>query len=55
MTKRRPVLRAFQNLSAGDYGPLERVRMIAGNIRRRNWLGGGKRRGCCGHYGDPGC
>ena len=40
----------FANLTAGSYGPLERLRVIASNINRKR---GGK--GCCGNYGDPGC
>ena len=55
MTRRVRIGRAFQNLTAGDYGALERVRMVVDNVRRRNWFGGGRRHACCGHYGDPGC
>lgn len=40
----------LRNLVAGPYGPIERLRVIAGNVRRK---GGG--RGCCGNYGEPGC
>ena len=40
----------LRNLTAGSYGPLERVRLIVSNVRRKS---GG--RGCCGSYGDPGC
>jgi len=40
----------FRNLGAGSYGPFERLQVIVGNVRRK---AGGK--GCCGHYGDPGC
>jgi hypothetical protein len=39
-----------RNLTAGSYGPLERLRLIADNLRRKT---GGK--GCCGNYGEPGC
>lgn len=47
----RPSPNSFlRNLTAGSYGPLERVRVIASNISRK---AGGK--GCCGNYGDPGC
>jgi hypothetical protein len=42
----------FRNLTAGEMGPLERARMIAGNLARR---GGTRRHDCCGNYGDPGC
>jgi hypothetical protein len=42
----------FRNLMAGDHGPLERVRLVAGNLASRNWLRGDT---CCGRYGDPGC
>jgi hypothetical protein len=40
----------FKNLTAGSYGPLERLRVIASNVGRK--MGG---RGCCGNYGEPGC
>jgi hypothetical protein len=40
----------FRNAMAGSYGPMERLRVIANNVRRK---AGGK--GCCGNYGDPGC
>jgi len=51
---RRPIT-ALRNLTAGDYGPLDRARHVVNNMRRRNWLGTGRTRGCCGNYGDPGC
>jgi hypothetical protein len=41
----------LRNLTAGDYGPLERLRTIAGNVG----LKVSRRSACCGHYGDPGC
>ncbi len=41
----------FRNLGAGDYGPVERVRKIGGNILRKVV----RRQACCGNYGDPGC
>ncbi len=41
------------NLAAGEHGPVERARMVAGNLMRRNWFG--RREVCCGNYGDPGC
>ncbi len=47
-----PTLQFLRNLTAGDHGPLERLRMVAGNLARRNPV---KKVGCCGHYGDPGC
>ena len=52
MTRRiRPSPFSFlRNVTSGSYGPLERVRAIANNVRRKT---GGK--GCCGNYGDPGC
>ncbi|HKW58881.1 MAG TPA: hypothetical protein VJR46_03915 [Candidatus Dormibacteraeota bacterium] len=40
----------FRNLFAGNHTPLVRVRRVAANLARR-----GSGRGCCGHYGDPGC
>jgi hypothetical protein len=41
----------FRNLTAGDYGPLERLGKIFGNVGLKI----SRRSGCCGHYGDPGC
>jgi len=40
----------LRNLFAGNHGPVDRMRRIATNLARR-----GPNRGCCGHYGDPGC
>ncbi len=40
----------LRNLGNGSYGPLERLRVIVSNVRRKS---GG--RGCCGNYGEPGC
>lgn len=48
---RRPGSSLLRNLAAGDYGPLDRLRRIAGNIG----LKVSRRSACCGHYGDPGC
>jgi hypothetical protein len=42
----------FRNLTAGDFGPVDRARRVAGNLVGRNWL---RRQACCGNYGDPGC
>jgi len=42
----------LRNLTAGDFGPIERVRRIADNIVNRKLL---RRQLCCGNYGDPGC
>jgi len=42
--------RFFSHLTAGDYGPKDRVRMILNNLRAR-----ASGEGCCGRYGDPGC
>lgn len=39
-----------RNLLAGSYGPVERLRVIRSNIRRKTG-----RKGCCGNYGEPGC
>jgi hypothetical protein len=47
-----PILQFLRNLAAGDHGPVERIRMVTGNLTRRNLV---KKSGCCGHYGDPGC
>ena len=47
-----PSFQFLRNLTAGDHGPLERLRLVAGNLARRNFR---KRVVCCGHYGDPGC
>jgi len=53
--KRRPFGVGFlQNLTAGDYNPIERARRVGRNLMRRNLLGS-KPRACCGNYGDPGC
>ena len=41
------------NLSAGDYGPLERVGLVLQNMARR--FRGGRPHSCCGNYGEPGC
>jgi hypothetical protein len=41
----------LRNLTAGGHGPLERLRLIAGNVG----LKVSRRSACCGHYGDPGC
>jgi hypothetical protein len=41
----------FRNLTAGDYGPLERLRVIVGNVGLKI----SRRSTCCGHYGEPGC
>ncbi|HEY1455897.1 MAG TPA: hypothetical protein VGG31_05330 [Candidatus Dormibacteraeota bacterium] len=38
------------NFRSGSYGPFERIRVALANVRLK---AGGK--GCCGHYGDPGC
>ena len=47
----RPSPSSFmRNLRSGSYNPLERARLVVLNTLRK---GGG--RGCCGHYGDPGC
>jgi hypothetical protein len=47
----RPSPSSFvRNALGGSFGPVERIRVAVGNIRRK---GGG--RGCCGNYGDPGC
>jgi hypothetical protein len=51
MRRRRPSPSSFlRNVTAGSYGPFERVGVIVSNIRRK---AGGK--GCCGNYGEPGC
>lgn len=53
--KRRqaPQPRSFlRNLAAGDLGPLERLRAIAGNLARK---ARSPSMGCCGNYGEPGC
>jgi hypothetical protein len=47
-----PKLQFLRNLTAGNRGPLDRLRLVAGNLARRNL---GKKVVCCGHYGDPGC
>jgi hypothetical protein len=47
-----PILQFLRNLAAGDLGPVERIRTVAGNLARRNPA---RKSGCCGHYGDPGC
>jgi hypothetical protein len=44
----------LSNLAAGGYNPLERARRVAGNLIRRRLLTG-RRKFCCGNYGDPGC
>ena len=41
----------IRNLVAGDFGPVERARRVAGNLTRRGTRGSG----CCGQYGEPGC
>jgi hypothetical protein len=41
----------LRNLTAGSYGPLERLRLIAANVGLKI----SRRSACCGHYGDPGC
>jgi hypothetical protein len=41
----------FRNLTAGDYGPLERLGKIFSNVGLKI----SRRSRCCGHYGDPGC
>lgn len=43
----------LSNLGAGDYGPLERIGLVLGNIARR--FRGGRPHECCGNYGEPGC
>jgi len=54
--QRRPFGVGFvKNLTAGDYNPTERAGRVLGNLLRRTWIGSGKARACCGHYGDPGC
>ena len=54
--QRRPFGVGFlKNLTAGDLGPAERAGRVVGNLLRRTWIGSGKARACCGHYGDPGC
>ena len=50
---KRGTLSFVRNLTAGNDNPVERARRIAGNVMRRNWFG--RRRACCGNYGDPGC
>jgi hypothetical protein len=40
----------LRNLFAGERAPVDRVRQVVVNLARR-----GSGRGCCGHYGDPGC
>ena len=40
----------IRNLTAGNYGPLERVRRILANLGRRR-----PNHTCCGNYGEPGC
>jgi len=50
-SNRQPGSSLFRNLTAGDYGPLERLRRIVGNVG----LKVSRRSACCGHYGDPGC
>jgi hypothetical protein len=47
----RPGSSFLRNMTAGDYGPLERLRRIADNVG----LKVSRRSACCGHYGDPGC
>jgi len=47
-----PIFQFLRNLTAGNHGPLERIRMVTGNLARRNPA---NKTGCCGHYGDPGC
>jgi hypothetical protein len=47
-----PSLQFLRNMMAGNDGPIERFRKVAGNLARRDWR---KRQGCCGHYGEPGC
>lgn len=42
----------MRNLTAGDSGPVERARKVAGNLLRRTWR---RRIVCCGNYGEPGC
>ena len=46
------ILQFLRNLTDGDQGPFERIRMVTGNLARRNPV---RKTGCCGHYGDPGC
>ena len=43
----------LRGLAAGDMGPVERSRTIAGNFFNRYW--GRRTIHCCGNYGDPGC
>jgi hypothetical protein len=40
----------LRNAMSGDYGPVERLRRIVGNLGRRR-----PQARCCGNYGDPGC
>ena len=42
----------LRNLTAGDFGLVERSRRVVDNVLRRKVLRG---RSCCGNYGDPGC
>jgi len=60
MTKKKPprsrstATAAFlKNLTAGEFGPIDRAARVAGNLARRDWFGRGQ--SCCGNYGDPGC
>jgi len=49
--RQRPGTSLFANFGAGDYGPIERVSKIFGNIGRKVI----RREACCGNYGEPGC
>jgi len=49
--RQRPGSSLFANFGAGDYGPIERVSKIFGNIGRKVT----RREACCGNYGEPGC
>ena len=41
----------FQLLRSGNYGPIERVAKVLGNVGRKVV----RRETCCGNYGEPGC
>jgi hypothetical protein len=49
--RRMPGSSFLANLRAGDYGPVERVMKVLGNVGRKAT----RRQACCGNYGDPGC
>jgi hypothetical protein len=51
MSSKKPRSGMLANLGAGDYGLVERLGHIFGNVGRKVI----RRQLCCGNYGEPGC